>query len=78
MSNKKDIHVVHRDDHWAVVREGQQRAISRHETKVDATQSGREVARKDKVELTIHNKDSRISDSDSYGRDPHPPKDKKR
>jgi hypothetical protein len=29
------------------------------------------------VELVIHKKDGTIADSDSYGNDPNPPKDKK-
>ena len=36
-----------------------------------------ELAKKLKVEHVIHNKDGKISDKDSYGNDPFPPKDKK-
>ncbi len=32
-------------------------------------------AKKKKVEHVIHNKDGKISDKDSYGNDPFPPRD---
>ncbi len=34
-------------------------------------------AKKAEVEHVIHNKDGKISDRDSYGEDPNPPKDTK-
>jgi len=34
-------------------------------------------AKKAQVEHVIHNKGGRISDKDSYGKDPNPPKDTK-
>jgi len=37
----------------------------------------REIAKNQKTELVIHNRDGKISDKDSYGNDPFPPKDKK-
>jgi hypothetical protein len=74
---KKDVHVVPHDDGWAVKREGNDRASSVHPTKSDAVDSGRGAAKADKVELVIHNRDGRISDSDSYGSDPCPPRDTK-
>jgi len=33
--------------------------------------------RRERVEVVEHGKDGRIQDSDSYGRDPFPPRDKK-
>ncbi|HEX4334110.1 MAG TPA: DUF2188 domain-containing protein [Usitatibacter sp.] len=78
MAGKKDVHVVPRDNGWAVKVEGSQRASSVHQTKQQAMDTGRDRARQDKVELVIHNKDGRISDSDSYGNDPFPPRDKVR
>lgn len=41
-------------------------------------EQGRAQAKRDQVELVIHRRDGTIQDSDSYGKDPHPPKDKKR
>lgn len=74
---KKDVHVVPHDGGWAVKREGNDRASSVHPTKSDAVDSGRTAAKHDKVDLVIHNRDGRISDSDSYGNDPCPPRDRK-
>jgi len=46
-------------------------------TKTAAEAAGRKVAKQDRVEHVIHGRDGRIQDSDSYGNDPNPPKDKK-
>lgn len=45
-----------------------------HRTQSDATDSGRDQARRDGVEILIHGEDGRIRDRDSYGHDPYPPK----
>jgi hypothetical protein len=47
------------------------------DTKAEALERAREQARRENVEIVIHKKDGTIQDSDSYGNDPHPPKDKK-
>lgn len=75
--SKKDIHVVPRDGGWAVRREGATRDSSHHDRKSDALDAGREPARRERVEIVTHDKDGRIQDSDSYGNDPFPPRDKK-
>lgn len=77
MTKKKNVHVVPHEEGWAVKREGAKRASSVHGTKAPATEAGRKTAKAEKVELVIHNKDGKISDKDSYGNDPNPPKDKK-
>jgi hypothetical protein len=77
MADKKDIHVVPHDDGWATRREGAGRAGVVTETQQAAIERAREQARRDKVEVVIHRKDGTIRDSDSYGNDPYPPKDKK-
>ena len=74
---KKDIHVVPREDGWAVRREGAQRDSSHHARKSDAMESARDTARRERVEVVEHGKNGRIQDSDSYGNDPNPPRDKK-
>ena len=74
---KPDYHVVPRDEKWAVVREGGRRASSLHPTQEKAIQAGRRLAQSEKTELVIHRPDGRIRDSDSFGNDPHPPRDKK-
>lgn len=77
MTKKRDIHVIPHGDGWATKKEGAQRAGAVHGKKADALEQGREQAKRDRVELVIHRRDGTIQDSDSYGKDPHPPKDKK-
>ncbi len=75
--SKKDIHVVPHKDGWATKKEGAGRAGVVTGTKAEALERAREQARRENVEIVIHKKDGTIQDSDSYGNDPHPPKDKK-
>lgn len=77
MSPKRDIHVVKHPDGWATKKEGAGRAGSVHDTKAKALEQARTQAKREHVEVVIHGKDSKIQDSDSYGKDPHPPKDRK-
>lgn len=74
---KKDYHVVPSGKEWAVKKEGASRASSLHPTQGDAESVGRKLAQQEKSEVVIHRPDGRIRDSDSYGRDPCPPRDKK-
>jgi len=59
---------------WDVKRGGASRASSHHETKREAIDAGRNLSRNQSTELLIHNKNGRISSSDSHGGDPYPPK----
>ena len=70
-SGKKAIHVVPAEGRrgWRVVREGQKRAIARTDTQAEAAAKGRSVARKDKVEFTLHRKDGTVRERDSYDDD---------
>jgi hypothetical protein len=61
----------------AVTREGNDRSSGFFERKSDALERGRELARDQKTELVEHGRDGRIQDSDSYGNDPVPPRDRK-
>ena len=70
----KNVHIVPHDEGWAVRIEGNERVTSVHRTQSDATDSGRDRARRDGVEILIHGEDGRIRDRDSYGHDPYPPK----
>jgi hypothetical protein len=49
--------------------------LSRHRVKELAVEAGREIARKLRVEHTIHRTDGVISEKNSYGNDPCPPRD---
>jgi len=75
--SKKNVHVVPHQDGWAVKRAGAERVSSVHETKDAAVRVGRASAKAGHVELVIHNRDGQIADSDSFGRDPCPPRDKR-
>jgi len=71
----KTHHVVHNHDGgWDVKKGGADRASGHFDNKIDAIDAGREISRNQKTELKIHNKDGRISQSDSHGNDPYPPK----
>lgn len=73
----KDQHVVPHEDGWAIKGEGNQRATEVHDTQADAIERAREIARKQGSEVVIHRRDGTIRDSDSYGRDPFPPRDRR-
>lgn len=74
---KKDIHVVPHKDRWATKKEGSQRAGAVVDTQKVAIGRAQEQAKREHVEVVIHRKDGTIRDSDSYGNDSFPPKDKK-
>lgn len=76
MTKSKNVHVVPHDNGWATKTENSSRASKVYETKVEAITGGRTQAQNNQSELVIHNKNGRISDKDSYGKDPNPPKDR--
>lgn len=77
MSKKRDIHVVPRDEGWARIKEGASKDGSVHRTQKEAQAAARTQAIRERVEVVTHGKDGKIRDSDSYGNDPFPPRDKK-
>lgn len=75
---KKTQHVVKNPDGgWAVKKGGSARATKVHKTQKEAIDHGRRIAQAQKAEFYVHGRDGRIREKDSYGKDPHPPKDKK-
>ena len=74
---KKDIHVVPHGKGWASKKEGAERAGKVTKTQKDAIDVAKAQAKKEHVEVVIHRRDGTIRDSDSYGKDPNPPKDRK-
>jgi Uncharacterized protein conserved in bacteria (DUF2188) len=70
-------HVVPVGNQWGVRRERSERLTSIHPTQGDAIERGREIARNQQTELVIHRRNGEIRDSDSYGNDPMPPRDRK-
>ena len=59
---------------WKGQKGGSERASGYFDTKQDAIDRMREISRNAGTELRIHNKDGKISQSDSHGNDPYPPK----
>ena len=72
----KPVHVVPGfDGGWAAKKEGSLRVTKRFGTKEEALDWAVKEARKRETELVIHGRDGTIRESDSYGRDPNPPRD---
>lgn len=61
---------------WNVKRGGSSRASNNFDHKQDAIDRARKISRNQSSELIIHNRDGKISQCDSHGNDPYPPKDK--
>lgn len=51
------------------------KVVSRHRIKEVAVEAGRVIAKKLAVEHTIHRSDGEITEKNSYGNDPCPPRD---
>lgn len=78
MVKKPGRHVVpNPEGGWDDKKEGASRASRHFDTQQEAIEAARETARREKTELSIHRKDGRIREKDSYGNDPYPPKDKR-
>lgn len=77
MPKNNRLHVVKRDDGWGVRREGAERDSARASTQREAYERAREIAKREKGEVITHRPSGPILDSDSFGNDPNPPKDKK-
>jgi hypothetical protein len=61
-----------------VVKEaGNPKPITRPATQRESIDKAIPVAKKNESEVVIHGRDAKIRDSDSYGKDPNPPHDKK-
>ena len=74
MGKKPEVHTIPHGDGWANRRAGSDRVSRVYRTKEEAGQAGRNTARRESTEHIIHNRDGRISERNSYGNDPHPPK----
>jgi len=74
---KKNQHVVPHKDGWAVRKEGSKKVTRKTRTQQESIEIGRQIAQNQGTELVIHRPDGTIRDKDSYGNDPHPPKDRK-
>jgi hypothetical protein len=63
---------------WSVKKGGAAKATRTFDKKDQAVSYGKQVAKNQKAELVVHKKDGKIQNPNSYGRDPHPPIDKKK
>jgi hypothetical protein len=68
------VHVVPKNDGWAVRREGAQRLSSTHATQAEAIAACRGTAKRERTEFLLHGRDGQIRERDTYGNDPFPPK----
>ncbi len=75
---RKTHHVVpNSEGGWDIKRGGANQASGHFSHKTNAIERAREISRNKKTELIIHNRDGKISGTDSHGGDPCPPRDKK-
>ena len=63
-------HVLPHGEGWAVKKGGATRASRVFETKKEAVDYGREVSRRQRSELVLHDREGSIRNSDSHGNDP--------
>ncbi len=76
--SRKEIHITKRDDgQWQAKKPENERASVVSKTKSEVLERARQIARNEGLELIPHNQDGKISNPNSYGNDPNPPKDKK-
>lgn len=66
----KRYHVTPKGGQWQVKGENAERAVSLHETKVEALQAGRGIAQNAKGQLLVHGRDGVIQTEWTYGHDP--------
>jgi uncharacterized protein YdaT len=70
----KRYHVVSNDGSWKVKGENSARASSVHETKAEAVNAARELAKSQgNTQVIIHKQNGRIQEERTYGHDPFPP-----
>lgn len=75
---RKTHHVVpNSNGGWDIKKGGAKRSSGHSDTKKEAVDRAREISRNGGSELIVHNKDGKISQSDSHGNDPCPPRDKR-
>jgi len=75
MNNKKNQHVVPLKNKWAVHDEDNMKRTALKHTKAEDIERAGNIAKNQKSELVIHNRDGNISYKDSNGDDPFPARD---
>lgn len=77
MSKGKNQHVGPHPEGWAVKGAVNQKATKVVDTQAQAIKIAQDIARNQQSDTKIHGRDGKIRAGNSYGNDPHPPKDKK-
>lgn len=62
---------------FVVKEEGNPKPITRPGTQQQSIEKAIPIAKRNQSEVVTHGRDGKIRDSDSYGNDPNPPRDKK-
>ena len=70
----KNQHVTPHANGWQVKGAGNQKATVVKPTQQQAINVAREIAKNQKSELVVHNREGQIRQKDSFGNDPFPPK----
>lgn len=70
----KNQHVTPKNGLWQVKGSGNSKATSIHQTQQQAIDAAKGIAKNQKSELFIHNREGQIRERNSYGNDPYPPK----
>jgi hypothetical protein len=74
----RQIHVTQRKDgNWQAKQPDNDRTSVVRPTKAETIEAAKQIAKNQGLELIPHNRDGKISNPNSYGKDPCPPKDKK-
>ena len=71
------VHVTPHKNGWQVKTGGTTKAHRVVDTQKKAMDIAKTVAKNQQIDTKIHGRDGRIRAGNSYGNDPHPPKDKK-
>ena len=67
---KKNVHVTKRHKGWAVVTENSERAVKITSTQKEAIKIGTAIAKNNKSEVVIHDRENKIREKNSHGNDP--------
>lgn len=74
----KDQHVTKNPNGgWNIKGAGNSKPTKIVKTQKEAIEIAKTIAKNQKSEVVIHGENGKIRDKDSYGNDPHPPKDTK-
>lgn len=74
---RKEYHVVPHENGWAVKKNNASKSSACTSTKSDAVSKAKELSKNSGSEMVVHGKNGKIQYSNSYGKDPCLPKDKK-